>query len=365
MDRLALTSTSITLPKDYEWSSCCSFKTPAKGRSTQTNLVYDPTANELEQFKSLAELALGTQLLIKRQLSQIKSKISLPPSNLWPNERLLILYPGSSLNAQMRRWPIKNFKELAERYQGSRKIIIAGGPDETNLLDSNFPPHVGNYINQISLANWLSVFAHRDVIFVGNDGGLLHVAGVSGARTIGIFGPALGAKWAPRGQNQIFIQGTCPISPCIHTSEGVIPQTCQLSDHRCLNGVFADSVLGHIEAPNQSDIENQQTRHQLMEKKKSKDKQNQNLRVLVIKLGSLGDLLATTANLQNLTKYNDVTIDHLVAESGQKITENHKAPNKLISIPDVKPGNLFGNMRAAVFAAYAIFSGNYDKIILL
>ena len=45
----------------------------------------------------------------------------------------------------------KNFKELAERYQGSRKIIIAGGLDETNLLNANFPRHVCNHINQISL----------------------------------------------------------------------------------------------------------------------------------------------------------------------------------------------------------------------
>jgi len=53
------------------------------------------------------------------------------------------------------------------------------------------------------------VLAHAD-LFVGQDSGITHLAGLMGLRTIVFFGPTDPVRWAPRGTHVTVLQG----SPC-------------------------------------------------------------------------------------------------------------------------------------------------------
>src|SRR5262249_33676450 len=54
------------------------------------------------------------------------------------------------------------------------------------------------------------VLAHTD-LFVGQDSGITHLAGLMGVRTIALFGPTDPDRWAPRGGHVTILQG----SPCL------------------------------------------------------------------------------------------------------------------------------------------------------
>ena len=47
----------------------------------------------------------------------------------------------------------------------------------------------------------------RAALFVGNDSGLMHLAGSAGAPTIGLFGPTPSAEYAPAGPRTLAVVG--------------------------------------------------------------------------------------------------------------------------------------------------------------
>ena len=56
--------------------------------------------------------------------------------------------------------------------------------------------------------NLLEVYAYikQCKIFIGNDSGLMHIAASSGICTLGLFGPSLESRYAPKGKKAYFIR---------------------------------------------------------------------------------------------------------------------------------------------------------------
>jgi ADP-heptose:LPS heptosyltransferase len=134
-------------------------------------------------------------------------------------KKTLVLYPGSQERFPMKRWD--KFAELAGQY---RDVAIVGSSMDlsarfsltyphwvrkyfgarlgrngrlTRLLRpfadryvcrTDFPDHVKNYIGKLSLADTASLISQAGG-FIGNDGGLSHIAAAVGIPTFVIFGP--------------------------------------------------------------------------------------------------------------------------------------------------------------------------------
>jgi ADP-heptose:LPS heptosyltransferase len=64
---------------------------------------------------------------------------------------------------------------------------------------------VKNFCGKLNL---IEVAAHlkKCKIFIGNDSGLMHIASASGIPTLGLFGPSLESRYAPRGNNAHYIR---------------------------------------------------------------------------------------------------------------------------------------------------------------
>ena len=138
-------------------------------------------------------------------------------------ENKYVIYPGCSSFAAVRRWPY--YMELIEKL-GADNVVVLGGLDDLNneyaytykkIIPKIFPlpftnrksfwkickklnllePYAHNtdieklkssYFNVFQWGELVSIFKHCKG-FIGNDGGLMHLASCSGAKGVAIFGP--------------------------------------------------------------------------------------------------------------------------------------------------------------------------------
>jgi ADP-heptose:LPS heptosyltransferase len=112
---------------------------------------------------------------------------------------LVLLHPGSG--SARKNWPAERFAALAERLaerHGARLVATFGEADATaraafvgssaTLLDS--PP-------LLELAGLL----RRAALYVGNDSGISHLAGLCGTPALVLFGPTDPVLWRPLGRS--------------------------------------------------------------------------------------------------------------------------------------------------------------------
>jgi len=156
----------------------------------------------------------------------------------------LVLYPGCQERYPMKRWD--KFPELAGRFED---VAIVGSEMDlstaysrlypewvkkrfgsrlgrkkrlTRMLDlfsekynhnNVFPKHVKNYIGKLSLVDTASLIRQSGA-FVGNDGGLAHVAAGVGVETFIIFGPTDVSKNVVPMKNLHVIATGIDCQPC-------------------------------------------------------------------------------------------------------------------------------------------------------
>jgi ADP-heptose:LPS heptosyltransferase len=75
-------------------------------------------------------------------------------------------------------------------------------------------------------------------LFVGQDSGVTHLAGLMGVRTVALFGPTDPARWAPSGPKVTVLQGApclcqswsdvsrCEGKPCLKVSQAHLEAVC-------------------------------------------------------------------------------------------------------------------------------------------
>lgn len=235
--------------------------------------------SETEQFLNIVKslypggVILNTLELLKEDYSKKVQNVDL--------EKKIILYPGGSSANSIKRWP--HFTRLFELI-GSEKAIIIGGNDDLNFERSysypkwlNFLPqsilnqkrfysilmklglldkwshHKLNtqseaFFNEFSWEELVAVF-RRAKYFIGNDGGLSHLAGACGMNGSILFGPTSPQKNRPFNKNFDIISRKEECSPCqfgvgkVQLSGSHI--NCPYSV-RCLNKISPEHVLEKI-----------------------------------------------------------------------------------------------------------------------
>jgi len=170
----------------------------------------------------------------------------------FPDRAWITMAPGGGNNpkAQMpeRRWPVSSFSQLAQELirETSYAILILGDRSESQLLDALGPdmaPHFLNLAGALTLKESAVLIKHS-LLFIGNDSGLLHVAGAVGTPNLSFFGPTSPVDKVPVWTRYRVLYRSEPCSPCYKF--GVAPP-CPYH-LKCLTQISPDQALAECKA---------------------------------------------------------------------------------------------------------------------
>ena len=135
-------------------------------------------------------------------------------------ESLAVIHPGSGSAHKCVAPELLASVVGALQISGGTPVILEGPADREpveRLLRSCVNPPI--VLKGLDLLNLAGVLAQAR-LFVGQDSGVTHMAGLMGVRTVALFGPTDPARWAPRGAHVTVVQG----APCLCQSWGDVSQ---------------------------------------------------------------------------------------------------------------------------------------------
>ena len=202
--------------------------------------------SETEQALSVVR-ALYPSHFERKHLQGLIEDFSEKIMQLEPDNKIII-YPGCASSAPIKRWPY--YPELIEKI-GSEKVVIIGGNDDLTYTHSYYysklwvsviPRVIRNnkkvfrffkklgllkkhahfsgiesmpnaYFNKFSWGELVSLL-RRCQFFIGNDGGISHLAASAGAKGLMLFGPSSVNKNKPINTDIVPVFNHFPCQPC-------------------------------------------------------------------------------------------------------------------------------------------------------
>lgn len=151
---------------------------------------------------------------------------------------LVMLQPGARYSLKV--WPPERFAQLSDRLADrfQCRILLGGDQREREVAEqvarkSHCAPIV--VAGKFSLLQYASL-VKRCRLFVGNDGGAMHLAATVGTPVLALFGPTYPERWGPRGgQTQVIYKGL-DCRACYHP-------TCLRGDDSCMRQITVDEVF--------------------------------------------------------------------------------------------------------------------------
>jgi heptosyltransferase-2 len=167
--------------------------------------------------------------------------------------RRVVLVPAGARNmlaeATLRRWPAENYLRLAERLlaQGDQ-VVLVGGPDDV-WVQPLFAPLAGSadlvdMVGKTSLTATLGLLASADAV-VTHDTGPLHLAGLTGASLLALFGPTDPHCFLPRRTGVVGFWGGEGFA-CRPCYDGRNFAPCAAND--CMRQLTVDAVFDLLNA---------------------------------------------------------------------------------------------------------------------
>ncbi|WHZ15606.1 MAG: Lipopolysaccharide core heptosyltransferase III [Nitrospira sp.] len=165
----------------------------------------------------------------------------LQENGLLPSEAsplLILLQPGARYSLKV--WPHERFAQLADRLADkfSCRILLGGDQREREIAElvarnTRCAPKVA--AGKFSLLQFAAL-VKRCALFVGNDGGAMHIAAAMGTPVVALFGPTYPQRWGPRGGPAQVIYKGLDCRACYHP-------TCLRGDDSCMQQITVDEVF--------------------------------------------------------------------------------------------------------------------------
>ncbi len=151
---------------------------------------------------------------------------------------LVLLQPGARYSLKV--WPHERFAQLADRLADrfACRILLGGDQREREVAEqvarkTRCAPLV--VAGKFSLLQFAAL-VKRCALFVGNDGGAMHIAATVGTPVVALFGPTYPQRWGPRGELTQVIYKGLDCRACYHP-------TCLRGDDSCMQQITVDEVF--------------------------------------------------------------------------------------------------------------------------
>jgi len=116
----------------------------------------------------------------------------------------IAIHPGSG--SARKRWPAAHLAALLRDLQRDCAPVLIEGPQDGALVTEILTQVDGvPVVRELSVAG-LAAFICDCALYVGDDSGPTHLAGMLGLPTVALFGPTDPACWAPLGPHVIMLQ---------------------------------------------------------------------------------------------------------------------------------------------------------------
>ena len=156
----------------------------------------------------------------------------------------IVVNPNAGVLSLERRWPFAFFdtliQELLVRYSDMNIVLIGAGKSEAHYCRKLARhPHIIDYVDRLSLREAIQCVAGARLV-ISNDTAPLHLALLSKAPTVGLFGPTHPATYVDetRPNTRIHYSGIY-CSPCVHYWE---PPPCE-GWNQCMREIRVEDVL--------------------------------------------------------------------------------------------------------------------------
>jgi heptosyltransferase III len=154
------------------------------------------------------------------------------------SSKLIIIQPGARYPLKV--WPMERFAELVDRLaRAVRCRILLGGDTrereaaEAIRAQTQYRPTV--VAGRLSLLEFGALLKRCD-LFIGNDGGAMHMAAAVGTPVVALFGPTYPQRWGPRGAPSEILYKGLDCRACYHP-------VCIRGDDNCMRLISVDEVF--------------------------------------------------------------------------------------------------------------------------
>ncbi|MGB7591418.1 MAG: glycosyltransferase family 9 protein [Terriglobia bacterium] len=158
------------------------------------------------------------------------------------------LVPGGARNAlrddPQRRWPLSYYVELAGALVArSYEVVLAGGPDDAWASQAFAGLPVKDFIGRLDLVESIGLFDTCDLV-ISHDTGPLHMAALSSAAVLALFGPTFPGERLPSHPELRVLWGGERLAcrPCYDGREFAA-----CPDNRCMKEISPSLVLAAAE----------------------------------------------------------------------------------------------------------------------
>jgi lipopolysaccharide heptosyltransferase II len=191
-----------------------------------------------------AMTSLGVPIKI-RQLrfyipQELRKLVKAKHSDKVRGRKLVIFNPGA--NWPPKRWPIRNFIELANLLILEHGVVIGVigySEEEQNLgrqvLDNLPYDDTLDLTGKVPLRE-LGALLETSSLFVTNDTGTLHIGSAVGVPMVGLYGPSSPERYGPWGTKHRVVAPPMSCAPCVGKS-------CLYDDFACISKIRVDDVF--------------------------------------------------------------------------------------------------------------------------
>ena len=145
----------------------------------------------------------------------------------------------------LREWPIERFASIARhlaRNWGMQIVLV--GIDRERGSSQSLSALIGDLdhvdvTGELGLRPTAALMAEGS-LYVGSDGGAMHLAAAVGTPTVGLFGPGSFHVFSPIGRRTIGITRMFPCSPCVQVN-------CIRPHDTCMQAITTDEVVEAID----------------------------------------------------------------------------------------------------------------------
>lgn len=153
------------------------------------------------------------------------------------NDVLIGMAPGAAYGPA-KRWFPERYGAVADRIMDdySARTIILGSTQDMGSVEQvqqNSRHNLINLAGRTNLTEAIAIMSHCN-LFISNDSGLMHVAGVLDIPTVAIFGSTNPITTSPVGDKSVVVYKGASCSPCLK-------ETCP-TDFRCMDMISVDDV---------------------------------------------------------------------------------------------------------------------------